>query len=62
MDHVSIHASRLLLEGKLTIADVARECGFASASYFSTAFKDYYKQSRSEYFAGKSPVSGTLDL
>ncbi len=31
------HASRLLLEGKLTIADVARECGFASASYFSTA-------------------------
>ena len=56
------HASRLLLEGKLTIADVARECGFASASYFSTAFKDYYKQSPSEYFAGKSPVSGTLDL
>ena len=56
------HASRLLLEGKLTIADVARECGFASASYFSTAFKDYYKQSPSEYVAGKSPVSGTLDL
>ena len=56
------HASSLLLEGKLTIADVARECGFASASYFSTAFKDYYKQSPSEYFAGKSPVSGTLDL
>ncbi len=56
------HASRLLLEGKLTIADVARECGFASASYFSTAFKDYYKQSPSEYVAGKSPVNGTLDL
>lgn len=56
------HASNLLLEGKLTIADVARECGFASASYFSTAFKDYYKQSPSEYVAGKSPVNGTLDL
>jgi len=56
------HASRLLLEGKLTIADVARECGFASASYFSTAFKDYYKQSPSEFVSGKSPVNGTLDL
>ena len=56
------HASRLLLEGKLTIANVARECGFASASYFSTAFKDYYKQSPSEFVSGKSPVNGTLDL
>ena len=57
------HASRLLLEGKLTIADVARECGFASASYFSTAFKDYYKQSPSEFVAEKShQSSGTLDL
>lgn len=57
------HASKLLLEGKLTIADVARECGFASASYFSTAFKDYYKQSPSEFVAEKShQSSGTLDL
>ena len=56
------HASRLLLEGKLTIAEVARECGFASASYFSTAFKDYYKQSPSEFVSGKTPVSGKLNL
>lgn len=56
------HASRLLLEGKLTIADVARECGFASASYFSTAFKDYFKQSPSEFVASKSAQNGTLDL
>lgn len=56
------HASRLLLEGRLSIADVARECGFASASYFSTAFKDYFKQSPSEFVAKKSPETGTLDL
>ena len=56
------HASRLLMEGKLSIADVARECGFASASYFSTAFKDYFKQSPSEFVANKSSETGTLDL
>ena len=56
------HASKLLLEGKMTIADVATECGFASASYFSTAFKDYYKQSPSEFVASKSGETGTLNL
>lgn len=56
------YAASLLLEGKLSIADVARECGFASASYFSTAFKDYYKQSPSEFVAAKSHQTGTLDL
>lgn len=45
------HASRLLLDGMLSVADVARECGFSSASYFSTAFKDYYSQSPSEFLA-----------
>lgn len=56
------YAASLLLEGKLSIADVARECGFASASYFSTAFKDYYKQSPSEFVSAKSHQTGTLDF
>ena len=45
------HASKLLLEGKRTVAEVAQDCGFSSASYFSTAFKDYYSQSPSEFLA-----------
>ena len=44
-------ASKLLLERKLTIAEIARQCGFSTASYFSTAFKDYFNQSPSEYLA-----------
>ena len=56
------HASKLLLEGKLAITDVARQCGFSSASYFSTAFKDYFKQTPSEYVASKSEATGKLDL
>ena len=56
------HASKLLLEGKMAIASIATECGFASASYFSTAFKDYYKQSPSEFVASKSGETGTLNL
>lgn len=56
------HASKLLLEGKLAIIDVARQCGFSSASYFSTAFKDYFKQTPSEYVASKSEATGKLDL
>ena len=45
------HASKLLLEGNHSVADVARDCGFSSASYFSTAFKEYYSQSPSEFLA-----------
>ena len=45
------HASKLLLEGELPVAEVAQACGFASASYFSTAFKDYYHQSPSEFLS-----------
>lgn len=47
MDHVS----KLLLEGKLSIAEVAKSSGFSSASYFSTAFKDYFNISPSEFVA-----------
>ena len=56
------HASQLLLKGIMTIADVATECGFASASYFSTAFKDYFKQSPSEFVAANTGETGTLNL
>ena len=45
------HASSLLQEGRLSIAEIAQACGFASASYFSTAFKDYYHQSPSEFLS-----------
>lgn len=45
------HASSLLREGRLSIAEIAQACGFASASYFSTAFKDYYHQSPSEFLS-----------
>lgn len=47
MDHVS----KLLQEGKLSIAEVAKAGGFSSASYFSTAFKDYFNISPSEFVA-----------
>jgi len=35
-------ASKLLKEGKLTIAEIAAASGFSSPSYFSSAFKDYF--------------------
>lgn len=55
-------ASKLLKEGRMTIADVAKECGFASASYFSTAFKEYFNQSPSDFLAQAGPTTGTLNL
>jgi AraC-like DNA-binding protein len=35
-------ASSLLKEGKKSISEIAAESGFSSASYFSSAFKEYY--------------------
>lgn len=56
-------ASRMLLEGKLSMIEVAQQCGFSSASYFSTAFKDYFSETPSEYLAKHSNVSdGVLEL
>lgn len=35
-------AAGMLKEGELNISDIAAKCGFSSASYFSSAFKEYY--------------------
>ena len=45
------HAAKLLLESDLPINEIALQCGFSTASYFSTAFKDFYQQTPSEYVA-----------
>ena len=44
-------ARQLLLDGTLTIAEVAYQLGFNSPSYFSTSFKGRYQISPSEYRA-----------
>ena len=43
------HASELLLRGDITVADISKSCGFSTQSYFSTAFRDYFGQTPSEY-------------
>ena len=45
----------LLSDGNHTIAQVATSCGFSSASYFSTAFKDYYGISPSDFLESNTP-------
>lgn len=45
----------LLSDGNHTIAQVATSCGFSSASYFSTAFKDYYGISPSDFLESNMP-------
>lgn len=35
-------AAGMLKEGTLSISDIAAKCGFSSASYFSSAFKEYF--------------------
>lgn len=42
-------ASTLLLGGSSSVADVAEKVGFGSASYFSTAFRNSFGMSPSEY-------------
>lgn len=42
-------ARRLLLEGQYPVSEIATRCGFSTASYFSTAFKDFFGQSPSEF-------------
>lgn len=42
-------ARRLLLEGRYPVSEIATRCGFSTASYFSTAFKDFFGQSPSEF-------------
>jgi len=35
-------AAGMLKDGTHSISEIAQECGFSSASYFSSAFKEYY--------------------
>lgn len=42
-------ARRLLLEDQYPVSEIATRCGFSTASYFSTAFKDFFGQSPSEF-------------
>ena len=43
------HALALLDEKKLSVAEISAACGFSTPSYFSTAFRDYYGKTPSEY-------------
>ena len=45
------HARALLDEGKLSVAEISLACGFSTPSYFSTAFREYYGKTPSEYLA-----------
>ncbi len=42
-------ARNLLTSGELTIAEIAYQCGFNSPEYFSTVFKEHFKQSPSNF-------------
>ncbi|WP_461631924.1 substrate-binding domain-containing protein [Labilibaculum euxinus] len=46
-------ASSLLLEGDLSISQIAYQTGFASPSYFSKCFKEKFKMSPKEYIQQK---------
>ena len=49
-----MEARRLLLEGQYPVAEIATRCGFSTASYFSTAFKDFFGQSPSEFLISQN--------
>lgn len=42
-------ASSMIKDGTYSIAEIATRCGFATPSYFSTAFKQYFGKTPSEY-------------
>lgn len=47
-------ARKLLLEGQYPVSEIATRCGFSTASYFSTAFKDFFGQSPSEFLISQN--------
>lgn len=51
-------ASELLINKKTTVKGVAFECGFKSASYFSTCFKKFYGFTPLEYVNNISLLHG----
>ena len=48
-------AKDLLLQGEITVSQIAETCGFRSSSYFTTAFKEYTGLTPSEFTARKRP-------
>lgn len=42
------YAKKLIVEGKLSMAQIAYECGFSSPSYFNKQFKNYTGQTPQE--------------
>lgn len=40
-----------LIAGKLSIAEIATKSGFSTPSYFSTAFRDWFGMTPSEYIS-----------
>ncbi|MBQ9548911.1 MAG: helix-turn-helix domain-containing protein [Bacteroidales bacterium] len=43
------YAATLIRQGELPMQEIALRCGFSSASYFATAFRDYYGVTPTEY-------------
>ena len=46
-------ASSLLVANEIPVSEIASQSGFSSSSYFSSAFKDFFGQSPSEYIASR---------
>jgi len=53
-------AVELLQSGGATISEVAFECGFSDARYFSTTFKKHFGRTPTEYLAAHR--SGTAGI
>lgn len=49
-------AKQLLTQGELNISEIAYEVGYSSPAYFSTAFKNHFHQSPSDFKAEASNV------
>lgn len=49
-------ASELLMEGNLTVSQVAYDCGFSDPAYFSKVFKEYYKISPKNYTTAEKEI------
>ncbi|MFO1524199.1 MAG: helix-turn-helix transcriptional regulator, partial [Kiritimatiellia bacterium] len=47
-------AARLLRESRVGIAEIARNCGFSSANYFSQVFRREFDVTPKEYRESKS--------
>ena len=44
-------AASMILENEIPVAEIASRTGFSSGSYFSSAFKDFFGKSPSEYYS-----------